>query len=92
MELYASERRTSCRLQFKTAMRVRIWKSGRTERRAESENLSETGTFFATEEPVAIGSAVEIQLKMPIEITCKPITELLLFCAPLTLVPHTSRP
>jgi hypothetical protein len=75
MEPYASERRISRRLQFKTAMRVRVWKSGPTERRAESENLSETGAFFATEEPVAIGSAVEILLKMPKEITGKPTTE-----------------
>jgi len=75
MELYPSERRFSRRLQFKTAMRVRVWKSGPTERRAEAETLSENGTFFATEEPGAIGSAVEILLKMPREITGKPTTE-----------------
>ena len=74
MELYASERRISPRLQLKTALRVRAWKSGPAEQRAESENLSERGTFFATDSPLTIGSAVEILLKMPEEITGKPTT------------------
>jgi hypothetical protein len=54
MEVRASERRVSRRLQLKTALRVRIWKSGSTERSVESENLSERGTFFATDAPLAI--------------------------------------
>lgn len=65
----------SRRLQVKTPLRVRIWKSGSTERTAESENLSERGTFFATDAPPAIGSALDILVKMPEEITCKPTTE-----------------
>jgi len=65
MEVYVSERRISPRHLLKTALRVRVWKSGSTERRAESQNLSESGTLFATDEPMAIGSAVEILLKMP---------------------------
>jgi Tfp pilus assembly protein PilZ len=75
MEVHVSERRISRRIHLKTALRVRIWKSGATEQRAESENLSERGTFFATDAPLAIGSAVEILLKMPEEITGKPTTE-----------------
>jgi hypothetical protein len=75
MEVRESERRNSHRLQFKTAMRVRVWKSGQVERREESENLSERGAFFTTDAPLAIGSAVEILLKMPEEITGKPATE-----------------
>jgi hypothetical protein len=75
MEVRESERRISRRLQFKTALRVRVWKSGPAERRAESENLSESGAFFATDIHLAIGSAVEILLKMPEEITGKPATE-----------------
>jgi hypothetical protein len=75
MEVYTSERRVSCRLQFKTALRVRVCKSGPTEYRAESENLSEGGAFFASDSPPAIGSAVEILLKMPEEITGKPAIE-----------------
>jgi PilZ domain len=75
MEVRASERRVSRRLKLKTALRVRIWKSGSTERSVESENLSERGTFFATDAPLAIGSAVEILVRMPEEITGKPATE-----------------
>jgi hypothetical protein len=75
MDVLTSDRRTSRRLQLKTALRVRIWKSGSTERKAESENLSERGTFFATDAPLAIGSAVEILVRMPEEITGKPATE-----------------
>ena len=75
MAVHESERRISRRLQFRTALRVRIWKSGSAERRAESQNLSEGGTFFATDVPLAIGSAVEILLKMPEEITGKLATE-----------------
>jgi PilZ domain len=75
MEVYTSERRFSRRLQFKTVLHVRVWKSNSSEQRAESENLSETGTFFATDASLSIGSAVEILLKMPEEITGKPTTE-----------------
>jgi hypothetical protein len=74
MEVYVSDRRISRRLQFKTPLRMRIWKSGSTEHRVESENLSERGTFFATDAPLAIGSAVEILVRMPEEITGKPAT------------------
>jgi hypothetical protein len=75
MEVYVSERRISPRHLLKTPLRVRVWKSGSTERRAESQNLSESGTFFATDEPMDIGSAVEILLKMPEEISGNPTTE-----------------
>jgi Tfp pilus assembly protein PilZ len=75
MKLQASERRVSRRLQIKTALRLRVWKSGSTERRAESLDLSEKGTFFVTDVPIPIGSAVEILLKMPEEVTGKPTTE-----------------
>ncbi|HKV64426.1 MAG TPA: PilZ domain-containing protein [Candidatus Acidoferrum sp.] len=42
---------------------------------AHTENLSERSAFFATDAPLAIGSEVEILLKMPEEITGKPATE-----------------
>jgi Tfp pilus assembly protein PilZ len=54
---------------------VRVWKSGWNEQRAESENLSERGVFFVTNAPLVIGSAVEILLKMPEEISGRPTTE-----------------
>jgi hypothetical protein len=75
MEAHESERRIFPRLQFKTALRMRIWKSGLAECRAESEDLSERGTYFTTDTPLAVGSALEILLRMPEEITGKPATE-----------------
>jgi hypothetical protein len=72
MEVYSAERRISRRLQFKTPLRVRICKSGLAEQLSESENLSGGGAFFATDSPLIIGSAVEILLKMPEEVTGKP--------------------
>jgi Tfp pilus assembly protein PilZ len=75
MKAYEAERRISRRHSLKTALRVRVWKAGATEQRAESQNLSDRGTFFATDTPLDIGSAVEILLKMPEEISGKPTTE-----------------
>ena len=75
MEGYVSERRNSPRHLLKTKLRVRVWKSGWSERRAESENLSERGVFFATDALLVIGSEVEILLKMPEEISGRPTTE-----------------
>jgi Tfp pilus assembly protein PilZ len=75
MVVNVSERRISLRLPLKTALQVRIWKSGSAQRRTESVNLSQTGAFFATDVPIAIGSAIEILLKMPEEVTGKPATE-----------------
>jgi hypothetical protein len=74
MEGYVSERRNSRRHLFRTKLRVRAWKSGWNERRAESENLRERGIFFATDAPLIIGSAVEVLLEMPEEIS-GPTTE-----------------
>ena len=72
MEVYSTERRISRRLQFKTPLRVRVWKSGPAEQISESENLSERGAFFTTDSPMVIGSSVEILLKMPEAVTGKP--------------------
>jgi Tfp pilus assembly protein PilZ len=75
MEIHESERRISLRLPLKTALWVRVWKSGSAQRSTESVNLSQTGAFFATDVPIALGSAIEILLKMPEEVTGKPATE-----------------
>jgi hypothetical protein len=75
MGVHESERRFAPRISFKTALRVRAWKSDWHEQRAESENLSERGTFFATDAYLAIGSAIVILLKMPEEISGNPATE-----------------
>jgi hypothetical protein len=75
MQVYESDRRNSRRHMLKTALRLRVWKSYSSEERAESENLSEKGTFFSTDVPLALGSAIEILLSMPSEITGHPTTE-----------------
>jgi Tfp pilus assembly protein PilZ len=75
MEVPVSERRISRRLQLKTPLRVRVWKSGPAERSAESIDLSQKGAFFVTDAPIAIGSAIEILLKMPEEVSGKPSSE-----------------
>ncbi len=75
MEMYRSENRVSRRYPLKTAMRLRVRKSGQTEWSVESENLSETGTFFSTDVQLVIGSAVRILLIMPQEISSKPPME-----------------
>src|SRR5260370_27192723 len=91
MEGGGSGRRSFHRHLLKTALRVRVAKSGSTERRAESQNLSESGTFFATDEPMAIGSAVEILLKMPEVISGNPTTEWR-FTRPVAWGPPTEKP
>jgi len=45
------------------------------EQRRESVNLSERGILFAADSPMAIGTVVEVLLKMPEEITGEPTTE-----------------
>jgi len=73
--LFSRDRRFTERHNVKTALRVRVWKSGLPEERAESVNLSQRGIFFASSLRIAKGEVVEILLKMPEEITGQPTTE-----------------
>lgn len=73
--VFSRDRRFSQRHNIKTALRVRVWKSGLPEERAESLNLSQRGIFFASNSCIAEGEVVEILLKMPEEITGQPTTE-----------------
>lgn len=73
--VFSRDRRFTQRHNFKTALRVRVWKSGLPEERAESVNLSQRGIFFASNSRIAEGEVVEILLKMPEEITGQPTTE-----------------
>jgi PilZ domain-containing protein len=75
MKVAAADRRVTRRHYFKAPLRVRIWKSAIPEQRAESENLSEKGIFFATDSLLRVGTTVEILLKMPEEMTGEPTTE-----------------
>lgn len=73
--VFSRDRRFAERPNVKTALRLRVWKSGLPEQRAESVNLSRRGIFFATNSHLSKGQVVEILLKMPEEITGEPPTE-----------------
>jgi hypothetical protein len=75
MVVHVSDRRTSHRIKFSTDLRLRVWKAGLAERRAHSIDLSESGALLATEATIPVGSAVELLVKMPEQITGKPTTE-----------------
>lgn len=72
---FSRDRRFAKRHDIETALRVRVWKSGLPEERAQSLNLSPYGIFFATNSRFSEGEVVEILLKMPQEITGEPATE-----------------
>lgn len=72
---FSRDRRSSQRHNFKTPLRVHVWKSGLPEERAESVNLSERGIFFLTDSKFAAGEIIELLVRMPEEITGQPTTE-----------------
>ena len=73
--VFSRDRRFAQRHSIKTALRVRVWKSGLPEERTESVNLSERGIFFYTGARVAVGEIIEILFKMPEEVSGQPTTE-----------------
>jgi PilZ domain-containing protein len=75
MKVAASDRRLTVRHNFRTPIRIRLWKSAIAEERGESENLSEEGILFATDSEIPVGTVLEILLKMPKIITGEPTTE-----------------
>jgi hypothetical protein len=75
IDRFVRDRRVATRHNFKTPLRFRIRKSCLPEQRAETENLSERGVFFATKSLVSVGNAIELLFKMPEEITGKRTTE-----------------
>lgn len=75
MKVATADRRIARRHDFKAPLRVRIWRSALPEWRAESENVSESGIFFATDSALRVGMAVEVLLNMPEEITGEPAAE-----------------
>jgi hypothetical protein len=72
MDTFDSPRRAYLRLPFKVPLRMRVWKAGTSEHYLESENLSARGTFFTIPFPLQTGSALEIVLRMPQEVTGRP--------------------
>jgi hypothetical protein len=75
MKIAVSDRRYTVRHNIRTPIRIRHWKSAIPEVRGESENLSEEGILFASNSAIAIGTVLEILLKMPEMITGEPTTE-----------------
>jgi hypothetical protein len=72
MKVSLSDRRQTVRHNFRTPIRIRLWKSAILEEQGESENLSENGILFATDSAIAVGTVLEIQLKMPQMVTGTP--------------------
>lgn len=75
VDRFVRDRRITTRHVLKTPIRFRIRKSSMPEQRAETENVSERGVFFATKSPISVGNAVDLLLKMPEEITGQKTTE-----------------
>ena len=75
IDRFMPERRLAIRHALRTPLRFRIRKSSIPEQRAETQDLSERGVFFATKSPLSVGTALELLLKMPQEITGKKTTE-----------------
>jgi hypothetical protein len=72
MNIALVDRRVSPRHDFKLPLSVRILKSAIAEQRTESVNLSWRGIYFPTNSPLRVGTAVQVLLKMPEEITGTP--------------------
>jgi hypothetical protein len=72
MEKLVLDRRLSLRHCLKTALRVRVRRSQDPEERAESENLSQRGVFFATDMQLTEGAPLDLLLEMPEEVTGVP--------------------
>jgi hypothetical protein len=60
---------------LKAGLRVRVRRSDTAERRAESENLSQRGVFFATDLPLSQGASLDLLVEMPEEITGVPAAQ-----------------
>jgi hypothetical protein len=69
------DRRLAPRHSLRIPLQLRIWGADGPEHRAESINLSGRGALLKTEVPLQVGSAVELHIKLPEEITSQPTTE-----------------
>jgi hypothetical protein len=69
------DRRLTQRHKLRIPLQLRIWGADGPEHRAESINLSGRGALLETDLPLRVGAAVELQLKLPEEITGQPTTE-----------------
>jgi hypothetical protein len=75
IERFERDRRLTKRHKIRTPLRLHVWKSPLPERRVEATNLSERGVYFATDLCLQKGTTVELQLRMPEEVTGLPESE-----------------
>jgi Tfp pilus assembly protein PilZ len=66
------DRRLSRRHSLRTGLRVRMRRLEAKETKAESENLSQRGVFFATDLPLSKGAALDLLVEMPEQVTGVP--------------------
>lgn len=71
----ARDRRVAPRYLLEVPIRVRLWKSDMPEETSRCRDLSGSGALFSTELPVELGTAIEVRLQMPEEITGKEAAE-----------------
>jgi hypothetical protein len=69
------DRRLTERHKLRIPLQLRIWGVDGSEHSAESIDLSGRGALIETELSLRVGAAVELQLKLPEEITGQPTTE-----------------
>jgi hypothetical protein len=87
---YPRDRRVGIRHRLRAPLRFRIRNSSVSEQKAEIENLSESGVFFATESAMPVGIAVDLLLRMPFEITGKNTADWLCTGHVVRVVPSAS--
>jgi len=90
VDKFEHDRRLSRRHDFKTDLRVRVRKSNTGELRAESQNLSQRGVFFATELDLNKVAALDLMLEMPEQITGVPAAQWLCTGHVVRVVPMDS--
>lgn len=72
----ANERRIDQRINIRVPLRFRVLNvQGAVEQTAESENISQRGLYFATNDPLKVGTPVQVTLRMPQELVGKAATE-----------------
>ncbi len=67
-----ADRRSARRYHVSVPLRIRALKSNEPEKVVESANISERGVYFLTDSPFGRGAAVQVVLKMPLEVTGEP--------------------
>jgi hypothetical protein len=90
IEKLDSDRRLSRRHSLRTGLRVRLRRSDAAELRAESENVSQRGVFFATDLPLSKGASLDLLVEMPEEVTGVPTAQWLCTGHVVRVVPMDS--